>query len=63
MSQLAMSKSQVPWVASKDRAFSRLRIVGPIVAIIVAALVVVVMRAEARMGPEQRLEMFEAGHF
>ena len=59
MSQLAVSKSQVPWVASKDR----LRIVAPLVAIIVAAFVVVVMRAEARLDPEQRLEMFEAGHF
>jgi hypothetical protein len=63
MSQLAVSKSQVPWIASKDRALARLRIAGPLVAIIVASFVVVVMRAEARLDPEQRLEMFEAGHF
>jgi hypothetical protein len=62
MSQLAQYEFPADSLVSEDRTFRRARVIGPFVAIIAAALVVVVMMAESRLTPEQRLGMFEASH-
>jgi len=62
MSQVAKSDFRIDRVTGQDAAVRRARIVGPCVAIIAAIVIVVVMIAESRLTPEQRLEMFEASH-
>jgi hypothetical protein len=62
MSQLAKSEFQADWFASEDSAFRRARIVGPFVALAAAVLVAVIIIAESRLTPEQRIGMFEASH-
>jgi hypothetical protein len=49
-------------IVAVDRTAHRAAIIGPILAIVAAAAVVLVMVTESRLTAEQRLALFEVSH-